>query len=222
MRPIPQFLRHDALLRNLALPPLVLRFMPMDSLSGFRRAQFFGFPPNDDAAISLIEQDVTHGRLRPALRSAFSRLRRSNTITVELDGDPLHGVTTDISLEDSSDRRRLFRIDLQPHAFNHRSAVAVGFGCALNRHAAISEYAAAGVQSPECELLNASESFLSQLLKIQAVDQAVHCDESLRLWCARIEALGHKDYANAGEFQALNDPERIVDSTGLCRRRGSR
>jgi hypothetical protein len=55
---VPQVIRNDALVRNLLLPPLVLRLSPVDSLPRFTGANFARLTPSYNAAIALIVQNV--------------------------------------------------------------------------------------------------------------------------------------------------------------------
>jgi hypothetical protein len=89
VRAIPELFRNDALLRYLDTPPFANRASPINSLPGFRREHFFGFPPDDHAAIAFVQQNMPDGRLRPAPPSAFARLWRGDPVTVELNRNSL-------------------------------------------------------------------------------------------------------------------------------------
>ena len=114
-----------------------------------------------------------------------------------------------VALENSAHRRGLVRIDFEPHAFDDRPAVAVACGCALDRDTLIAEYAAAGVQSLERELLDAAESALRQVLDVELIDNSVRSDEKIRLLARCVDALGDKHDADAGELEILDDTQRV-------------
>jgi hypothetical protein len=137
-------------------------------------------------------------------------LRRQDSFVVEIDGNPLQRITGGVPLENSSHRDRLVRIHRKLDARDHWSAVAIALGATLDRHSPISEDAAAGVQSVEGELLDATKGSLRQILEVKRIHDAVDPDEEFGLLTAGVNALGDVDHTNAGKLQLFDDAQRVL------------
>jgi hypothetical protein len=86
----PKLFGDDTLLGDILPTPLARKFSSINSLAGFLGPHLLGLSPDHDAAISLVAQDVPNRRRAPAPRdSSLLRLRREDSLIVEVNGDAL-------------------------------------------------------------------------------------------------------------------------------------
>jgi len=167
LRRVPKFIGDNSLLRDLRASPLGCRLPPINALPGFLRAQLISLSPKDDTAIPLVVQNVANGGRTPTLRnSSLLWLRRSNSFTVQVDGDTLQGIPSRVAFEKSAHRWGLIRVDLKFHSFDYWAPMTISLRCALNRHPAIPEDPAAGVETLERTLLDTAKVSLRQVFQI--------------------------------------------------------
>jgi hypothetical protein len=78
-------------------------------------------------------------------------------------GDSLQAVANGVHLKDPPNNARLIFADFKAHASDERPTVLVDARGVFDRHIAIAEAAATGVQAVECLALDAAMDFLSKL-----------------------------------------------------------
>src|ERR1044072_1492048 len=107
---VPQPVTHNPRGRHWHFDPLIRRTtLRVDFPRG---VALLGFFPRHNPAIQGPEQDRSHRRRRPALRSALLRARGWCAVVVQHLGNRRITMALGAQLEDSPDHRRLCRIDL--------------------------------------------------------------------------------------------------------------
>ena len=137
------------------------------------------------------------------------RAWRLHAFAIQLFSDGFDAQSGSVKRENSANDGRLFGIDAQLSARNHRSAILVAARRIFDRHGLVAENVTAVMATAQHATFDSAKGFFAQLFDVRRVCNAMHGHQDVALLAIAIESLRHKHEAHAGELQAIGKQKRV-------------